>query len=110
MQRKAAKLGFDWPDVGGALPKIAEEATELIDAIARGDRGRSTMSSATCCSPWSTSPATSRSSRRRRYARHAQVPRRFERVEQLAAERQISMNDANLAVLDELWDQVKKAE
>ena len=36
--------------------------------------------------------------------------RRFEDVEQLAAERQISMNDADLAVLDDLWDQVKKAE
>ena len=25
VQRKAAKVGFDWPDVDGALPKIAEE-------------------------------------------------------------------------------------
>ncbi|NNE12457.1 MAG: MazG family protein, partial [Ilumatobacter sp.] len=24
LQKKAAKVGFDWPDVGGALPKIAE--------------------------------------------------------------------------------------
>ena len=37
VQRKAAKVGFDWPDVGGALPKIAEEAEELNEAIADGD-------------------------------------------------------------------------
>ena len=30
VQRKAAKVGFDWPDVDGALPKIAEETAELI--------------------------------------------------------------------------------
>ena len=32
VQRKAAKVGFDWPDVDGALPKIAEETAELRDA------------------------------------------------------------------------------
>ena len=41
VQRKAAKVGFDWPDVDGALPKIAEETAELHEAIAdRGDRAR----------------------------------------------------------------------
>ncbi len=40
VQRKAAKVGFDWPDVGGALLKIAEEVTELTDAVATGDAGR----------------------------------------------------------------------
>ncbi|HEY4608619.1 MAG TPA: nucleoside triphosphate pyrophosphohydrolase, partial [Ilumatobacteraceae bacterium] len=38
VQRKAAKVGFDWPDVDGALPKIAEEATELAEAIRLDDR------------------------------------------------------------------------
>ena len=33
VQRKAAKLGFDWPDVDGALPKIAEEAAEVRAAV-----------------------------------------------------------------------------
>ncbi|MFP5488862.1 MAG: MazG family protein, partial [Acidimicrobiia bacterium] len=33
VQKKAAKVGFDWPDVDGALPKIAEESAELRAAI-----------------------------------------------------------------------------
>src|SRR4029453_15528334 len=33
VQRKAAKVGFDWPDVDGALPKIVEETAELNAAI-----------------------------------------------------------------------------
>ena len=36
IQSKAAKVGFDWPDVSGALDKIYEEADELKAAIAEG--------------------------------------------------------------------------
>ncbi len=32
MQEKAARVGFDWPDVTGILDKVAEEAQELAEA------------------------------------------------------------------------------
>ncbi len=32
---KASKVGFDWPDVAGAFPKIAEETDELLATIER---------------------------------------------------------------------------
>jgi tetrapyrrole methylase family protein / MazG family protein len=111
VQRKAAKVGFDWPDVDGALPKIAEEATELIEAIASGDRGRIDdelgdllFAVVNVARHLDVEPEAAL-----RVATH-KFRRRFERVEQLAAERQISLNDAELALLDDLWDQVKKAE
>ena len=31
--KKASKVGFDWPDVNGAFPKIDEESAELRDAL-----------------------------------------------------------------------------
>lgn len=34
VQRKAASLGFDWPDVSGAWQKVPEELGELADAAA----------------------------------------------------------------------------
>lgn len=34
--RKAAKVGFDWPDTSGVLAKVAEEARELTEATAEG--------------------------------------------------------------------------
>ena len=37
LQKKAAKVGFDWPDEAGVLAKIREESAELHDAIASGD-------------------------------------------------------------------------
>lgn len=32
LSRRAAEVGFDWPDVSGVLDKIAEEARELEEA------------------------------------------------------------------------------
>ena len=37
IQNKAAKLGFDWPCVGGAMEKLREEVGELQDGIDAGD-------------------------------------------------------------------------
>ena len=37
LQRRAARVGFDWPDPSGVLAKIAEEAEEVAEARKRGD-------------------------------------------------------------------------
>ncbi|NLU23385.1 MAG: nucleoside triphosphate pyrophosphohydrolase [Clostridiales bacterium] len=37
IQGKAAKAGFDWPDVAGALDKLDEETRELREAVAVGE-------------------------------------------------------------------------
>lgn len=38
IQKKAAKVGFDWPDVSGATEKLHEEIAEYEQAKAGGDR------------------------------------------------------------------------
>ncbi|MDD4857884.1 MAG: nucleoside triphosphate pyrophosphohydrolase [Candidatus Krumholzibacteria bacterium] len=40
VQRKAAGVGFDWPDHGGILDKLQEEIGELKREIRRGKRAR----------------------------------------------------------------------
>ena len=40
IQSKAAKAGFDWPDVSGAMDKLSEEQAELTQALAGADRAR----------------------------------------------------------------------
>jgi MazG family protein len=37
LQKKAAKVGFDWPDEAGVLAKLHEELQELDDAVDEGD-------------------------------------------------------------------------
>ena len=40
LQNRAARVGFDWPDAGAVLDKIAEESHELVEARDAGDRDR----------------------------------------------------------------------
>ena len=40
LQDRAARVGFDWPDAGAVLDKIAEETQELVEARAAGTRER----------------------------------------------------------------------
>jgi tetrapyrrole methylase family protein/MazG family protein len=111
VQKKARGVGFDWPDVDGALPKIAEEAAELRAAIELGDpdRLREELGDLLFAVV--------------NVARHLDVDAepalraaankfrsRFERVELLATERGIDLAAAPLDLLDALWDEVKAAE
>ncbi len=40
VQVRAARVGFDWPDVDGVIAKIDEELGELKQALAQGDESR----------------------------------------------------------------------
>ena len=37
IQQSASALGFDWPDIRGALEKVHEETAEIEEALAKGD-------------------------------------------------------------------------
>ncbi len=111
VQRKAAKVGFDWPDVDGALPKIAEEAAELDEAIASGDRtkvddelGDLLFAVVNVARHLGVEPEAALRVATQKFRR------RFEQVELLAAARGIVMNDSDLTVLDALWEEVKEDE
>ncbi len=108
IQKKAAKVGFDWPDVAGALPKIAEEADELVEAASDGDEA------ATVDELGDLLFAVVNVARHLRvdpeWALRAAANKfraRFQQVEQLAQARSIDLHDADLGALDALWDEVK---
>jgi len=108
-QKKAAGVGFDWPDVSGALPKIAEEVNEVIQAHAAGDEtataeevGDLLFSVVNVARHLHVDPEV---------ALRAAVGKfraRFEIVEHLAAERGLDLASSELSVLDGLWDQAKR--
>ena len=110
LQERAASVGFDWPDVAGPLAKVREELTEvaqelrprqsasddLVDEV--GDLLFAVVNLARKAGVQA-GPALDRANRKFRD--------RFEKVEQLAAERKIDVDSAGLEVLDRLWDEVK---
>ena len=106
---KASKVGFDWPDVTGALAKIAEETAELHEAIDHPDAVAAT-----------TDELGDLLFAVVNVARHLHIDpelalraatdkfrARFEGVERLALERSIDLRAADLATLDGLWAEVK---
>ncbi len=112
VQRKAASVGFDWDDVDGALPKVAEEAGELVAEAARGsdpartadELGDLLFAVVNVARHLDVDPEAA--------LRHATAKfrTRFEGVEALATARGISLDAVDLPTLDALWDEVKATE
>jgi nucleoside triphosphate diphosphatase len=120
IQERAAAVGFDWPDVAGPLAKVQEELQEVRAELAQAP-----------VRPGCVGPAADRLTDEIgdllfavvNLARKAGVApghaldrtnqrfrRRFETVERLATERGIDVPTAGLSVLDELWEEAKRAE
>jgi tetrapyrrole methylase family protein / MazG family protein len=109
VQRKAAGLGFDWPDVVGALPKVAEEAAELVAVADDGERaldelGDLLFAVVNVARHLDLDPETALR------GATAKFRARFEAVEALASERGLTLAELDLPALDALWDEVKAVE
>ena len=59
LQKRAARVGFDWPDALPVLDKVREELDEVLQAMADGDPDALEDELATCCSRLQTWPAIS---------------------------------------------------
>jgi ATP diphosphatase len=109
ISRRAARIGFDWPDARAVLPKIAEEIAE-IEAELDGAAGSAALeeevgdllfAAANLARKLDVEPETAL----RRAT--AKFERRFRALETLARERVIGRD---LDALETLWRQVKTAE
>ena len=108
ISRRAARIGFDWPDADAVIDKIDEELEELEDAIEDGERGvleeemgDLLFAAANLARKLDIEPETAV----RRAT--AKFERRFRRVEALAQERGIG---PDIEVLEALWQEVKAEE
>ncbi|MBM3805606.1 MAG: nucleoside triphosphate pyrophosphohydrolase [Actinobacteria bacterium] len=112
LQKRAAELGFDWPNKTGASEKIAEELRELVRAIDSagapdeiplelGDVLFSVVNLSRHIGVDAESALRSAAEKFRR---------RFEAVVALAQRRDLQLEKCTLAQLDALWDEVKKAD
>src|SRR3977135_1285650 len=109
ISRRAARIGFDWPDARAVIPKIAEEIAEVEAELAAGaapaaleeEIGDLLFAVANLARKLEVEPETAL----RRAT--AKFERRFRRVEALAAERGIG---ADLDALEGLWQEVKESE
>lgn len=112
LQKKAAKAGFDWEDIGGVWSKLEEEIRELKEAVEQkrdpdtqelelGDVLFSVVNAARYIGA-DPEQALSRTIRK--------FTQRFHYVEERLREQGKSPVDSTLAEMDVLWDEAKSKE
>ena len=107
VQKKAAKCGFDWPDVSGAMDKLAEEAGELTAAMA-GDGDVAEELGDLLFAAVNTARFLKLDPENCLNAATDKFAARFRRVEEAAAAQSRRLEDMTLAEMDKLWDEAKK--
>jgi len=107
-QKRAARVGFDWPDLGGVLDKISEELAELKqekDPQSQQKELGDLLFAVVNLSRWYDLDAESalRGANQR-------FKRRFSFLEKTARSRGQDLSDLSLKELDELWEEAKDQE
>ena len=111
LQKRAARVGFDWPSTNEVVAKIAEEAAELIEArdqltqaeVAE-EFGDLLFVMANLARHLDVDPEAALR------AANAKFSRRFGRIEDWLAEAGRSPADSDLAEMDALWNRAKAEE
>jgi MazG family protein len=111
LSKRAAKVGFVWPDISHVVDKLDEELGELKAEIAAGDfeKARQEMGDvlfvvANLARTLEVDPEDSL-----RFT-NAKFVRRFQYVEKVLAERGRTPEQSDLAEMDALWDEAKAEE
>ena len=111
LQKKAARVGFDWPDVAPVIGKIREETAEVEEAIASGNAealmhevGDLLFSVVNLARKLGVDAESALAATNERFVR------RFSGVEERLAAAGKKLGSVTLEEMDAAWDQVKLAE
>lgn len=109
VQKKAAKVGFDWDSVSGAFDKVIEELSELKTAVKNGDKDNMREELGDLLfSVVNVSRFIGVDSEEALTGSTDKFIDRFSKVEKMAKEKGINMKETELSELDKLWDLAKK--
>ena len=103
LQKKAAKAGFDWPNVGGVIEKIREELDEVIAADdVEEELGDLLFSVVNLCRYLKVEPSIAL------HRTNSKFINRFKYVEKKMRETGQEMKQENLGIMDQYWNEAKK--
>lgn len=112
LQKRAARVGFDWPDINPVFDKILEEMEEVRVEIRQGaeqariedEIGDLFFACSNLARHARIDPETALRQANRKFES------RFAHMERLAAERQLVLTELDLASWESLWETAKAAE
>lgn len=111
LQKRAARVGFDWPDIGPAIGKVSEEAAEVAQALADGESherleeevGDLLFAVVNIARHLGVDAEVALR------GGNAKFSRRFEFIESAVKSNGGEISKQGLEALDALWDQAKKS-
>ena len=108
LQKRAARVGFDWEDVGPVIAKLKEEIGEYEEAMAAADEaalqhelGDILFAAVNLARHTGIEPEIALRDANKRFEN------RFKWIEQELSSRGTTIKDASLETMDELWEQAK---
>lgn len=119
VQKKAATIGFDWPDISGPLAKLGEEARELSQALEEWKREKNSQELKEAIEEEYGDLLFSLVNVARFLNLHPELALRravgkfrwrFKEMGKMAAAHDRSLNDMTLQEMDLLWERSKKTD
>lgn len=111
LSKRAARVGFDWPDSRGVIAKIREELDEVEEALAEGDREHAAEEVGDLLFAVSNLARTLKADPEQCLrATNAKFERRFRYVEAALMAAGSSPADADLATMEHHWQTAKRNE
>jgi ATP diphosphatase len=110
LQDKAGQVGFDWNDPKAVLAKIREEADEIEQALDEGEPDAAAEVGDLLFAAVNLARHLKSDPEALLRATNLKFQRRFESIERALAARGKGPKDADLAEMDALWNEAKRAE
>ncbi len=111
LTKRAARVGFDWPQADQILDKLQEEFDELREEVRGGDKSRITDELGDVLFSWvNLARVHGVDSEDALRGTNQKFERRFRRIEALLKERGKTPQESTLAEMEALWQQAKAEE
>ncbi|MGE4533720.1 nucleoside triphosphate pyrophosphohydrolase [Halomonas sp.] len=111
LSKRAARIGFDWPDARGVIAKIREELDEVEEALAADDREHAAEEVGDLLFAVTNLARTLKADPEQRLrATNAKFERRFRHVEAALAAEGFAPAEAGLDAMERHWQAAKQTE
>jgi len=111
LAKRAARVGFDWPDAQGALDKVREETAEVATEISAQNQkqieeeiGDLLFAMTSLARKLNVDPEVALANANQKFIR------RFQHIEKRCAEDGITLPGAGLAKLEEYWPEIRRSD
>lgn len=113
LQKRCANVGFDWPDVSGAIAKVKEEIAEVEQELERDEIDNAALGEELgdlFFALVNVSRHLNHNAESLLRSANQKFERRFRQVETMTKAQGLTVEDSTLQQLDNLWEAVKQME